>query len=75
MKALSHIQQSKPAFWLEVLELYSHWHSAEKWTLAHYVRQIIYAMRVMALLDLRARDLKAAAISLLCAQDQFWSRL
>jgi hypothetical protein len=38
-----------------------------------YVRQIIYALKVMVPADLNARDLEAG-ISLLCPHYQFWCR-
>jgi hypothetical protein len=39
-----------------------------------YVRQISYTLKVMVVVDLKAGDIPAACISLLCPHYQFWTR-
>ena len=58
----------------QVLERYARWNNAGRMSIRDYVRQIDYALRIMVFADLRARDLKAAGISLLCPHYQFWCR-
>jgi GT2 family glycosyltransferase len=58
----------------QVLERYARWNNAGRMSIRDYVRQINYTLKVMVSADLRARDLKAAGISLLCPHYQFWWR-
>jgi cellulose synthase/poly-beta-1,6-N-acetylglucosamine synthase-like glycosyltransferase len=58
----------------QVLEWYTRWNSAGAMSFGDYVRQIIYALKVLVPADLNARDLEAAGISLLCPHYQFWCR-
>jgi GT2 family glycosyltransferase len=58
----------------QVLERYARWNNAGRMSIRDYVRQINYTLKVMVTADLRARDLKAAGISLLCPHYQFWWR-
>jgi cellulose synthase/poly-beta-1,6-N-acetylglucosamine synthase-like glycosyltransferase len=58
----------------QVLERYARWNNAGRMSIRDYLRQINYAVKVMVSADLRARDLKAAGISLLCPHYQFWWR-
>jgi len=59
---------------LRVLERYARWNSPNRMGIWAYVRQINYALKVMATADLRAGDIPAACISLLCPHYQFWTR-
>jgi glycosyltransferase involved in cell wall biosynthesis len=58
----------------EVLERYARWNTPDGMGVREYVRQINYALKVMAAADLKAGDIPAACISLLCPHYQFWSR-
>jgi glycosyltransferase involved in cell wall biosynthesis len=58
----------------QVLERYARWNNAGRISIRDYARQVNYALKVMVSADLRARDLKAAGISLLCPHYQFWWR-
>jgi cellulose synthase/poly-beta-1,6-N-acetylglucosamine synthase-like glycosyltransferase len=57
---------------MEVLERYARWNSLERMTLRNYLRQVSYAVKVMAAMDLKAKDPLAAGISLLEPHYQFW---
>jgi glycosyltransferase involved in cell wall biosynthesis len=59
---------------LEVLERYARWNTPNGMGVREYVRQINYALKVMATADLKAGDAPAACISLLCPHYQFWTR-
>jgi cellulose synthase/poly-beta-1,6-N-acetylglucosamine synthase-like glycosyltransferase len=59
---------------LEVLERYARWNTPNGMGVRDYVRQISYAMKVMAVADLKAGDIPAASLSLLCPHYQFWTR-
>jgi glycosyltransferase involved in cell wall biosynthesis len=59
---------------LEVLERYARWNTPHKMGIRDYVRQINYALKVMAAADFKAGDIPAACISLLCPHYQFWIR-
>jgi len=59
---------------LEVLERYARWNTPDGMGVREYVRQISYALKVMAAADLKAGDIPAACISLLCPHYQFWTR-
>jgi glycosyltransferase involved in cell wall biosynthesis len=72
-----------PALWAEsravntipeVLERYWRWHAGigEPASWRSYFKVMVYAARVMARDDLRAGDLAAAAVSLVCPHYQFW---
>jgi Glycosyl transferase family group 2 len=58
----------------EVLERYARWNTPEGMGIRNYLRQINYALKVMAVADLKAGDIPAACISLLCPHNQFWTR-
>jgi cellulose synthase/poly-beta-1,6-N-acetylglucosamine synthase-like glycosyltransferase len=58
----------------EVLERYARWNTPEGMGIRNYLRQINYALKVMAVADLKAGDIPAACISLLCPHYQFWTR-
>lgn len=58
----------------EVLERYARWNTPDGMGIWDYLRQINYALKVMAAADLQAGDAPAACISLLCPHYQFWSR-
>lgn len=58
----------------EVLERYTRWNSPNGMGIRDYLRQINYALKVMAAADLKAGDAPAACVSLLCPHYQFWSR-
>ena len=58
----------------QVLERYARWNNVGRMNIRDYLRQINYAIKVMVAADLRARDLTAAGISLLCPHYQFWWR-
>jgi glycosyltransferase involved in cell wall biosynthesis len=57
---------------MEVLERYTRWNTLNRMNFRGYLRQINYALKVMALRDLRAGDPLAACISLLAPHYQFW---
>jgi glycosyltransferase involved in cell wall biosynthesis len=59
---------------LRVLERYARWNTPNRMGIWAYVRQINYALKVMAVADLKAGDIPAACISLLCPHYQFWTR-
>jgi GT2 family glycosyltransferase len=59
---------------LEVLERYARWNTPEGMEIRDYLRQINYAIKVMVAADLKAGDIPAACISLLCPHYQFWTR-
>jgi glycosyltransferase involved in cell wall biosynthesis len=58
---------------LEVLERYARWNTPHGMGIRDYLRQINYALKVMAAADLQAGDAPAACVSLLCPHYQFWS--
>jgi Glycosyl transferase family 21 len=58
----------------EVLERYARWNTPEGMGIQDYLRQINYALKVMTAADLKAGDIPAAGISLLCPHYQFWTR-
>jgi GT2 family glycosyltransferase len=58
----------------EVLERYARWNTPGRMGFREYMRQINYAFKVMAVADLRAGDIAAACLSLLCPHYQFWTR-
>jgi GT2 family glycosyltransferase len=58
----------------QVLGRYARWNCSGTMSFRDYVRQIVYTLKVMVPADLKARDLKAAGISLLCPHYQFWWR-
>jgi GT2 family glycosyltransferase len=57
---------------LEVLERYARWNTLDRMTARGYLCQLIYAIKVMAIKDLKARDLLGACISLAAPHYQFW---
>jgi glycosyltransferase involved in cell wall biosynthesis len=57
----------------EVLERYARWNTLQRMTVRGYLRQLNYALKVMVLKDLKARDLLGACISLLAPHYQFWN--
>jgi glycosyltransferase involved in cell wall biosynthesis len=59
---------------LEVLERYARWNTPDGMGIRDYVRQISYTLKVMVVVDLKAGDIPAACISLLCPHYQFWTR-
>jgi hypothetical protein len=59
---------------LELLERYARWNTPDGMGVRAYLRQINYALKVMVTADLRAGDIPAACISLLCPHYQFWTR-
>jgi glycosyltransferase involved in cell wall biosynthesis len=59
---------------LRVLERYARWNTPNGMGILAYVRQVNYALKVMAVADLKAGDVPAACISLLCPHYQFWTR-
>jgi glycosyltransferase involved in cell wall biosynthesis len=56
----------------EVLERYIRWNTLSRMSALGYLRQMIYAMKVMAVKDLKAGDPLGACISLLAPHFQFW---
>ena len=64
---------TKNTVW-QVLERYARWNKVGRMGIRDYLRQINYTLKIMVPADLRARDLKAAGISLLCPHYQFWWR-
>src|SRR5271165_688023 len=59
---------------LEVLERYTRWNTPDGMGMRDYLRQVNYALKVMVAADLKAGDIPAACISLLCPHYQFWTR-
>lgn len=59
----------------EVLERYWRWNGGEggRIALRNHLKQISYSIKVMAIQDLKARDLAAALISLVAPHYQFWA--
>jgi glycosyltransferase involved in cell wall biosynthesis len=57
---------------MEVLERYTRWNTLSKMSARGYLRQINYALKVMVVKDLKARDPLGACISLLTPHYQFW---
>ena len=57
---------------MEVLERYTRWNTLSKMSTRGYLRQINYALKVMAVKDLKAGDPLGACISLLTPHYQFW---
>lgn len=59
---------------LQVLERYIRWNSgaAPKFTFKHYTQQIIYALKVMVVDDLRDGDLESAVISFFSPHYELW---
>ena len=64
---------TKNTVW-QVLERYARWNNAGRMSIRDYLRQINYTLKIMVSADLRAGDLQAAGISLLCPHYQFWCR-
>ncbi|MEA3148286.1 MAG: hypothetical protein QOI53_3917 [Verrucomicrobiota bacterium] len=60
---------------MEVLERYTRWNFSGRMSLVSYLRQLNYAVKVMAVKDLKAGDPIAAGVSLLAPHYQFWSGL
>jgi glycosyltransferase involved in cell wall biosynthesis len=60
---------------VEVFERYTRWNNSNRMSIRGYLRQLNYALKVMAVKDLKARDPLSACISLLVPHYQFWSRL
>jgi glycosyltransferase involved in cell wall biosynthesis len=58
----------------EVLERYVRWNTPDGMGIRNYLRQINYALKVMAVADLKGGDVPAACISLLCQHFPFWTR-
>ncbi len=58
----------------QALERYWRWHASprEKMSFYDYCRQILYSIKVMALKDLRKRDLLSALVSLFSPHYQYW---
>ena len=59
----------------ETLARYARWNSPQGLSWSSYLRQISYAIKVMAREDLRERDPIGAAISLFSPHYQFWSHV
>jgi len=57
---------------MEVLERYARWNTRNRMSLLGYLRQLNYALKVMAVKDLKATDPLGACISLLAPHYQFW---
>jgi glycosyltransferase involved in cell wall biosynthesis len=57
---------------MEVLERYARWNTLSRMTARGYLRQLNYAVKVMAIKDLKERDPLGACISLLAPHYQFW---
>jgi len=57
---------------MEVLERYVRWNTINSMGTLGYLRQLNYAMKVMAVKDLKAGDPLGACISLLAPHCQFW---
>jgi glycosyltransferase involved in cell wall biosynthesis len=57
---------------MEVLERYTRWNTLNRMTVRGYLRQLNYAVKVMAIKDFKARDPLGACISLLAPHYQFW---
>jgi GT2 family glycosyltransferase len=57
---------------MEVLERYARWNTLSRMSARGYLRQLNYALKVMAVKDLKARDPLGACISLLAPHYQFW---
>lgn len=58
----------------EVVERYARWNTPNGLGIRDYLRQMNYALKVMAAADLQAGDAPAACVSLVCPHYQFWSR-
>jgi glycosyltransferase involved in cell wall biosynthesis len=58
----------------EVLERYTRWNTPDGMGIRDYLRQMNYALKVMVAADLKAGDVPAALVSLLCPHYQFWTR-
>jgi glycosyltransferase involved in cell wall biosynthesis len=56
----------------EVLERYARWNTLQRMTVRGYLRQLSYALKVMAVKDFKAKDPFGACISLLAPHYQFW---
>ena len=58
----------------QVLERYWRWYAGvdERVSWRQYLKQIVYAAKVMAVQDLRERDVWAVPISLFSPHYQFW---
>ena len=57
---------------MEVLERYVRWNFSGRMGFMSYLRQMNYAVKVMAVKDLKARDPLGACVSLLAPHYQFW---
>jgi glycosyltransferase involved in cell wall biosynthesis len=57
---------------MEVLERYTRWNTLNRMSALAYLRQLNYAVKVMVVKDLKARDPLGACISLLAPHFQFW---
>jgi GT2 family glycosyltransferase len=57
---------------MDVLERYARWNTLNRMTVRGYLRQLNYAVKVMAIKDLKARDPLGACISLLAPHYQYW---
>jgi glycosyltransferase involved in cell wall biosynthesis len=57
---------------MEVLERYARWNTLHTMTVRGYLRQLNYALKVMAVKDFKAKDPLGACISLLAPHYQFW---
>jgi glycosyltransferase involved in cell wall biosynthesis len=60
---------------MEVLERYARWNTRKRMSASGYLRQLSYALKVMAVKDLKAKDPLGACISLLVPHYQFWRSL
>jgi glycosyltransferase involved in cell wall biosynthesis len=56
----------------DVLERYARWNTLQRMTFWGYLRQLNYAVKVMAVKDLKAKDPLGVSISLLAPHYQFW---
>jgi glycosyltransferase involved in cell wall biosynthesis len=57
---------------MDVLERYARWNTLSRMSAQGYLRQLSYAVKVMAVKDLKARDPLGVCISLLAPHYQFW---
>lgn len=57
---------------IEVLERYARWNTLQQMSFRGYLRQISYALKVMVVKDLKAKEPLGACISLLAPHYQFW---
>ena len=68
LRAMSLINDSL----MKVLERYARWNFSGRISFLGYLRQLNYAMKVMAMKDLKARDPLGAFVSLLAPHYQLW---